>query len=77
MARYYGRLKELRIRYHLRQKEVAAILRIDPRAYGKYERGERGIPVLCVAMLADYYKTSMDYILEHTNNPAPYSGRGR
>ena len=58
-------------------EEVAAILPIDPRAYGKYERGERGIPVLCVAMLADYYKTSMDYILEHTNNPAPYSGRGR
>lgn len=77
MIPYYFRLKDLRVEHGLLQKEVAAVLKIHTHVYGKYERGEQNIPSIFVAMLADTYSTSMDYILERTNNPAPYSGRGR
>lgn len=45
------------------QKEVAALLGIDQRVYSNYETGKREIPVRCLIVLADYYKTSIDYIV--------------
>lgn len=54
------------------QKEVAAILGIDQRVYSNYETGKREIPTRFLVMLADYYKTSTDYILGRTNISTPY-----
>ena len=45
------------------QKEVAALLGIDQRVYSNYETGKREIPVRHLIVLADYYKTSIDYIV--------------
>ena len=66
---YYSRLKDLREDRDLVQKEVAAYLGIDQRVYSNYEIGKREIPTRFVVILADYYKTSTDYILGRTNNP--------
>ena len=78
MGHIYSRLKELRNQNGLTQKEVAAILNVDPYLYGKYERGERNIPILLMAELADRYQTSMDFILELTDDPKPHPPkRGR
>jgi len=65
---YYPRLKDLRQDNDLGQKEVAAYLGIDQRVYSNYEIGKREIPTRFVVALADFYKTSTDYILGRTNN---------
>ncbi len=69
---YYRRLKDLRIDNDLVQKQVADLLKIDQRVYSNYETGKREIPTRFVIELADFYKTSTDYILGRTNNPSPY-----
>ncbi len=69
---YYPRLKDLREDNDLMQKEVAAILGIDQRVYSNYETGKREIPTRFLIKLADFYNTSVDYILGRTNIIIPY-----
>jgi len=69
---YYQRLKDLREDKDLKQKEVGNYLGIDQRVYSNYETGKREIPVRFVIKLADFYKTSTDYILGRTNELKPY-----
>lgn len=69
---YYPRLRDLRDDAELKQKEVANILGINQRVYSNYETGKREIPTRFVVQLADFYKTSTDYILGRTNLTAPY-----
>lgn len=64
---YYPRLKELREDSDYVQKEVAAVLGIDQRVYSNYEIGKREIPTHYVIKLAEFYKTSTDYILGRTD----------
>lgn len=64
---YFRQLKDLREDSDLSQKEVAAVLGIDQRTYSIYETGLRDIPCRHVIALADYYKTSTDYIFGRTN----------
>ena len=60
---YLPRLYDLRQDHDMTQKEVAALLGIDQRVYSNYETGKREIPVRHLMVLADYYKTSIDYIV--------------
>ena len=69
---YFSRLKDLREDADLAQKQVAALLGIDQRVYSNYETGKRDLPVRHLVILADFYKTSTDYILGRTNNINPY-----
>ena len=48
------------------------LLSCDQSLYSKYERGEREVPLAVVCKLADYYKTSVDYLVGRTDEPAPY-----
>ncbi len=64
---YYRRLRELREDNDLVQKEIANFLGIDQRVYSNYEIGKREIPTHFVIRLADFYKTSTDYILVRTD----------
>jgi Predicted transcriptional regulators len=68
---YFPRLKDLRNDKDLRQKEIAAFLGISQTVYSRYERGFQTLPVEHLMALADYYRTSTDYILGRTNNPQP------
>ena len=72
---YYPRLKDLREDNDLMQKEVAAILGIDQRVYSNYEIGKREIPTIFLIKLADFYNTSVDYILGRTNIIIPYKNK--
>lgn len=69
----FPRLKDLRDDKDLRQEDVAAILGISQTVYSRYERGFQTIPVMHLLKLADFYKTSTDYILGRTNVIAPYT----
>lgn len=66
------RLKDLREDNDLMQKEVANIINTTQQQYSKYETGIRLIPIDKINILADYYETSIDYILGRTNIKAPY-----
>ncbi len=65
---YFSRLKDLREDADLAQKQIASVLGIDQRVYSTYETGKREIPVHHLIKLAEFYKTSTDYILGRTNN---------
>ena len=66
------RLKDLREDNDLMQKEVANIINTTQQQYSKYEPGIRLIQIDKISILADYYETSVDYILGRTNIKAPY-----
>ena len=67
MNMMYERIKELRVDKDLSQKELAEILNVTRSAYSNYENGIRDVPVEILARLADFYKTSVDYIIGRTN----------
>ena len=72
MYNYYPRLKDLREDNDLSQKQVADFLNMKQPQYSRYERGERDIPTDILIRLANYYKTTTDYILGLTNDPNIY-----
>ena len=45
---------------------------VPQRAYSYYEKGQRMIPPDVLCRLADYYKTSVDYLLGRTDRKEPY-----
>ena len=69
----FKRIRELREDKDLLQKDIASYLNCTQVAYSRYELGLRDIPTDVLIKLADYHKTSTDYILERTNNSTPYS----
>ena len=66
---YLKRLKDLRESHNLKQQNLAELLKITRQQYGLYETGKREIPVHHLKMLALFYQTSADYILEISNQP--------
>lgn len=66
------RIRDLREDNDLTQKQVSGMLMCDQSLYSKYERGEREIPLALVVKLADFYGTSIDYIVGRTDNPKIY-----
>lgn len=69
---YFQRLKDLRDDLDLTQENIADILKIQQTVYSRYERGIQNIPLEHLLALADFYKTSTDYILGRTNEKQPY-----
>ncbi len=67
------RLKDLREDKDLKQEEVANLLGISQTNYSKYELGKINIPINSLIVLADFYDTSIDYLLGITNDVKPYS----
>lgn len=67
-----NRLKELREDKDLLQKDIAEYLKIDQSNYSKYELEKISIPLEYLIKLADFYNTSVDYILYRTDRRKPY-----
>ena len=63
----YKRIRDLREDKDLTQKKLADMLGMSQTGYSKYETGENDIPTAILIKLADYYKTTTDYILGRTN----------
>ena len=66
------RIRDCREDRDLTQRQMAAFLHCDQSLYSKYERGERDMPLHVMIRLADYYHTSIDYLIGRTDNPVPY-----
>lgn len=68
----YKRIRELREDKDLGQKELADYLQVHQTTYSDYELGNLNIPNTALVKLAEYYDTSIDYLLELTDDPRPY-----
>jgi transcriptional regulator with XRE-family HTH domain len=69
----FTRLRDMREDNDLKQADIAKILNIKQTTYSKYELGKIIIPIEALIKIADFYKTSVDYLVGRTNNPAPIS----
>ncbi len=67
-----GRLREIRLDKGMSQKEVAKLLHTTQQQYSKYEIGIQILPIEKIVILADYYNTSIDYLLGRTDERKPY-----
>ncbi len=67
-----NRLKELREDNDLTQEQCAKIAFISKNSYIRYERNERIPTIDTIAIFAEYYRTSMDYISGLTDEVKPY-----
>ena len=66
------RIKNLREDNDLTQKEISNFLNISQVAYSYYELNRRNIPLELLSKLADFYNTSIDYLIYRTDEYAPY-----
>ena len=66
----FQRIQDLRIDSDLSQKKIGEILHISQRSYSHYETGSRNIPIEMLR-LADYYDTTIDYLVGRTDNKEP------
>ena len=66
------RLRELREDKDLLQKDIAKVLNMTQQQYSRYETEENEISITLVKILAEYYNTSIDYIVKLTNIKKPY-----
>lgn len=60
------RLKALRIKNNLTQKEIAEVLDIKRSTYAGWELGTNIITLRKLVMLSNFYKSSIDYIVGMT-----------
>ena len=71
-------MKDLREDNDLKQRDIAEVLHISRSAYANYERGERDMYAQTLEKLAEFYETSVDYIMGRTDIKKPYpKGRKR
>ena len=66
------RLRGLREDRDLTQAAMAEILKVHQSTYSDYERGNLNIPLDTLRKLAIFFGTSVDYILELTDEIKPY-----
>ena len=66
------RIRDMREDHDLSQKQISEYLLCDQSLYSKYERGERAIPAELLERLAEYYHTSIDYLVGRTDVRKPY-----
>ena len=67
----FQRIQDLRVDSDLSQRQLGEILHISQRSYSHYETGSHRIPIEMLIRLADYYDTTIDYLVGRTDNKAP------
>lgn len=68
----FPRIRDLREDRDWKQATIASMLNITQTCYSKYEIGTCDIPTAILIKLADIYDTSIDYLLNQTDNPYRY-----
>ena len=69
---YYNRLKEIREDNSLTQSDIAKVLNTTQQQYSKYELGIQILPLEKINIQANYYNTSIDYLIGRTDERKPY-----
>lgn len=68
----YKKIRELREDNDFTQTQIGKILGISQRGYAHYENGDYDMTGEMLIVLAQYYNTSVDYLLGITNETKPY-----
>ncbi len=68
----YRRIKDLRQDNDWTQQNMADMLHISRSAYSAYENGANAVPIEVLIRLSQIFGTSIDYLLEQTDDPSPY-----
>ena len=68
----YPRIRNLREDRDMNQTQIAKLLGMSQTGYSKYETGENDIPTGILIKLANFYDTSIDYLLGQTNEKHRY-----
>ena len=68
----YRRIRDLREDHDMTQTQVAKILVMSQTGYSKYETGENDLPTAVLIRLARLYGTSIDYLLNETDQQQRY-----
>lgn len=68
----HNRIRNLREDADLTQKQIAEYLNMSQTGYSKYETGENDILSLVWQSLAEFYNTSVDYLMGRTDEKIPY-----
>ena len=68
----YERIRNLREDRDMTQSQMAAYLSIHQTTYSDYEIGNLNIPIPILAKIADLFKTSIDYLVNRTDERKPY-----
>ena len=66
------RLRDLREDKDISQKKMAELMNVAQTTYSDYERGKINIPLDTLKKLALFFDTSIDYLLELTDESKPY-----
>ena len=69
---YLKRIRDLREDNDYSQVEIAEYLNIKQTTYSKYELGKINVPLEALIKLADFYNTSLDYIVGRNNEAPPF-----
>lgn len=65
----FKNLKNIREDRDIKQKEIAQVLHVSQNTYSQYETGVIALTAETLIQLADFYKCSVDYLLDRTNDP--------
>lgn len=71
------RLRGLREDRDLSQMDMAELLSIGQSTYSDYELEKVNIPIDSLRKLAEFFNTSVDYMLDITDDPRPYPRKKR
>ena len=71
METFAKRLQQLRKRRRVPKKTLSELCGLSPSVISKYEQGERQPKLETLILLADYFDTSIDYLVGETE----YTGR--
>ena len=65
----FRNLRGIREDRDIKQKDIAKYLNVSQNTYSQYETGVISLTAEVLIKLSDYYKVSIDYLLDRTNNP--------
>ncbi len=65
----FKNLRGIREDRDIKQREVANYLNVSQNTYSQYETGVISLTAEVLIKLADYYKVSIDFLLDRTDNP--------
>lgn len=68
----YERIRDMRDDKGMTQSQIAKLLNIHQTTYSDYELGNLNIPIPVLDKLADLFETSIDYLVDRTDESKPY-----
>ena len=73
----FKNIKDLREDNDYNQKLLGDVLGVAQNTYSQYETGVIAFTDEMLLKLADFYGTSVDYLMDRTDEKAPYPPKGR